>query len=187
MILLKGLQYKSISCYGALQRGEGGKGQIDSRDSWGRSQLWQSHQEGLFVCAMHCIVYVQCKWYTQQCIVWCCVQHWDWEKGHKKDWQLGGSLLLRRKDMLCFFQCWWWPLKFRWCHKGFIQDHLLFNLSHLESWAGWRQKDSTASTGPFLCSKHELATIWMGSQRVVVSLFWSFKIYIKFCNFFWES
>ena len=91
------------------------------------------------------------------------------------------------KDMLCFFQCWRWPLKFCWCHKGFIQDHLLFNLSHLESWAGWRQKDSTASTGPFLCSKHELATIWMGSQRVVVSLFWSFKIYIKFCSFFWES
>ena len=53
------------------RRRGGGGGQIDSRDSWGRSQLWQSHQEGLFVWAMYSICSVQGIHTTMHCLVLC--------------------------------------------------------------------------------------------------------------------
>ena len=75
---------------------ERGEGQIDSRDSWGRSQLWQSHQEGLFVCAMYSICSVQGIHTTMHCLVLCAAL------GLRERTQEGltarGSLLLRRKE-----------------------------------------------------------------------------------------
>ena len=77
-------------------RGERGKGKLTAETAEGDRNSGNLTKRGCL--CVRCIVYVQCKGYTQQSIVWCCVQHWDWEKGHKKDWQLGGSLLLRRKE-----------------------------------------------------------------------------------------
>ena len=70
-LLLKGPHYKYFMLWSPEEWREGGGGQIDSRDSWGRSQLWQSHQEGLFVCAMYSICSVQGIHTTMHCLVLC--------------------------------------------------------------------------------------------------------------------